>query len=245
MTEAEWLASKVPQKLREHLATVGASDRKMRLFAASACRRASDWIRFPFLFEALDVLERYADSQATSDELVEANASADEVVEYHPRFSESDEADGVLDAVYAAAQAIAQATCNDPVGEDQPTYFDRLYDTIMHVAETAAYGRSEEVNDGVNALAAQIAEYEALAGLMKCVFGNPFRPVAVNPSWLTSTVLALAGGIYEERAFDRLPILADALMDAGCDDEQVLTHCRDAGPHVRGCWVVDLLLGKA
>ncbi len=54
----------------------------------------------------------------------------------------------------------------------------------------------------------------------------------------------LAGGIYDEGAFDRLPILADALLDAGCEDKQLLGHCRGPGPHVRGCWVVDLVLGK-
>jgi hypothetical protein len=68
--------------------------------------------------------------------------------------------------------------------------------------------------------------------------------VSADPSWLTPTVLSLAQGIYEGRAFDRLPILADALQDAGCDNEDVLDHCRGPGPHVRGCWVVDLVLGK-
>ncbi len=75
-------------------------------------------------------------------------------------------------------------------------------------------------------------------------FGNPFRPVALDPAWCTSTVVALARGIYDERAFDRMPILADALQDAGCDSADVLTHCRGPGPHARGCWVVDLVLGK-
>ena len=82
------------------------------------------------------------------------------------------------------------------------------------------------------------------AKLLKDLFGNPFRPVTADPSWLTSTVVALANGIYTDRAFDRLPILADALQDAGCDDEEVLNHCRSEGLHVRGCWVVDLLTGR-
>lgn len=81
--------------------------------------------------------------------------------------------------------------------------------------------------------------------LLHDIFGNPFRPVALDRTWLTSDVLALAGGIYAERAFDRMPILADALQDAGCTNDDVLTHCRDTQlAHVRGCWVVDLLLGK-
>ncbi|MBP3959963.1 hypothetical protein J8F10_32375 [Gemmata sp. G18] len=73
---------------------------------------------------------------------------------------------------------------------------------------------------------------------------TPFRPVALDPAWLTSTVVALAQGIYDGGAFDRLPILADALQDAGCDSKDVLGHCRGPGPHARGCWVVDLLLNK-
>lgn len=81
--------------------------------------------------------------------------------------------------------------------------------------------------------------------MLREVFGNPFRPVVPDPTWLTSDVLLLVRGIYDERAFDRMPILADALQDAGCDNEEVLSHCRGTGPHVRGCWVVDLLLGKA
>ncbi len=85
-----------------------------------------------------------------------------------------------------------------------------------------------------------------LSDQIRDIFGNPFRPVACDPEWLTSDVLALARGIYDDRAFDRMPILADALQDAGCDNDEVLNHCRDPNQiHVRGCWVVDLLLGKS
>ena len=82
------------------------------------------------------------------------------------------------------------------------------------------------------------------AHLLGDVFGNPFRPVAFDPAWRSSTVASLAEAIYAERAFDRLPILADALEDAGCTSSDVLEHCRQPGEHVRGCWVVDLVLGK-
>jgi hypothetical protein len=82
------------------------------------------------------------------------------------------------------------------------------------------------------------------AQVLRDVFGNPFRPVALDPRWRTADVLGLARGIYEDRASDRLPLLADALMDAGCDSDEILNHCRSDGPHVRGCWVVDLVLGK-
>jgi hypothetical protein len=82
-------------------------------------------------------------------------------------------------------------------------------------------------------------------GLLHDIFGPlPFRPVTLDSSWLTSTVTSLAQAIYDERAFDRMPILGDALEDAGCDNASMLEHCRSGGEHVRGCWVVDLVLGK-
>jgi hypothetical protein len=77
--------------------------------------------------------------------------------------------------------------------------------------------------------------------LIRDLFGNPFQPVRVNPLWLTPVVIALARGVYEDRAFDRLPILADALEEAGCDNAAILSHCREPGEHVRGCWVLDLV----
>ena len=83
-----------------------------------------------------------------------------------------------------------------------------------------------------------------ISTIFRDIFGNPFRPITLNPSWLTSTVVSLANGIYTERAFDRMPILADAFQDAGCDNEDILNHCRQPAEHVRGCWVIDLILGK-
>jgi hypothetical protein len=85
--------------------------------------------------------------------------------------------------------------------------------------------------------------------LLRCVFGNPFRPSAVLPAavlaWSDRAVRRIAGAIDAEQAFDRMPILADALLDAGCDDEELMTHLRSPGPHVRGCWALDLVLGKS
>ncbi len=77
------------------------------------------------------------------------------------------------------------------------------------------------------------------------LFGNPFRPVSFSPSWRTDTAVTLARTMYESREFSAIPILADALQDAGCDSEDILAHCRDTSlTHVRGCWVTDLVLGK-
>ncbi len=82
------------------------------------------------------------------------------------------------------------------------------------------------------------------ARMFRDVVGNPFRSVAFSPSWRTDTAVGLARQVYEGRDFSAMPILADTLQDAGCDNTDVLDHCRDPSPHVRGCWVVDLLLDK-
>jgi hypothetical protein len=95
------------------------------------------------------------------------------------------------------------------------------------------------------------AERQQQVILLRCIFGNPFRPLAIDPAWRTPPVLALARSAYEERTLPegtldagRLAVLADALEEAGCDNEEVLAHLRRPGPHVRGCLVIDLVLGK-
>jgi hypothetical protein len=92
-------------------------------------------------------------------------------------------------------------------------------------------------------------EHKAVCDALRDVIGNPFRSqqpiLPAVLAWNDSCVLRIAQGIYDDRDFDRLPILHDALLDAGCDNDDILAHCRGAGPHVRGCWVIDLLLGKA
>lgn len=88
------------------------------------------------------------------------------------------------------------------------------------------------------------SELEPIASLVRDIVGRPSSLVTPDPDWLTSTVTQLAAAIYQDRAFDSLPILADALEDAGCDNSDILAHCRGPEKHVRGCWVIDLLLGK-
>ncbi|VTR93434.1 Uncharacterized protein (Fragment) OS=uncultured bacterium PE=4 SV=1 [Gemmata massiliana] len=84
----------------------------------------------------------------------------------------------------------------------------------------------------------------AQVALLRDIFGNPFHPTPFSPEWRTATAVALASQMYESRDFGAMPILADALQDAGCDNTDVLNHCREPGVHVRGCWVVDLVLDK-
>jgi hypothetical protein len=84
--------------------------------------------------------------------------------------------------------------------------------------------------------------------LLRDVFGNPFRPIALDPAWLTwhdGLLVSMARQMCESRDFSDMPILADALEETGCSNQDILGHCRSGGEHVRGCWVVDLLLGKS
>lgn len=91
-------------------------------------------------------------------------------------------------------------------------------------------------------------EFEAQCSILRDIILYPQRPLpTIAPSWLTwndATIPKLAQVIYDDRRFEDMPILTDALMDAGCHDEDILSHCRSAGPHVKGCWLLDLLLGK-
>jgi len=88
------------------------------------------------------------------------------------------------------------------------------------------------------------AQRAAQVRFLRCIFGNPFCPVTGDPGWRTSAVLMLARAVYEERACAWMPILADALEEAGCAAQALLDHLREPGLHVRGCWPVDLVLGR-
>jgi hypothetical protein len=124
------------------------------------------------------------------------------------------------------------------------------YLNLAHIGQQILWPTNLSPIEATDQFAAEVrrimggGERLAQCEIIRCVFANPFRPVAFHPRWRTADVVGVARGIYEDRAFDRLPLLADALMDAGCADDQVPSHCRSDGPHVRGCWVVDLVLGK-
>ncbi len=108
----------------------------------------------------------------------------------------------------------------------------------LATSEMVALGAHRRSYDG-------LLEKRAHCKLFREVFGNPFRPVAFSSSWRTDTAVSLARTMYESREFGAMPILADALQDAGCDNADILDHCRDTAlTHVRGCWVVDLVLGR-
>jgi hypothetical protein len=197
-----------------------ASDRKLRLFAVACCRRIWGWIAHEECRQAILVSEQYADGETT---LQECDAAGDAV---------SLISDTSTDFVVVASScAVGWATSTGPEEWDAATW------SLLSAMESAAYHAALVHED-------QSPEQAEQADCLRDIFGNPFRPVVVDPVWLTFTVVALAKGIDSDRASDRMPILADALQDAGCNNADILHHCRSEEPHVRGCWVVDLLLGK-
>jgi hypothetical protein len=99
-----------------------------------------------------------------------------------------------------------------------------------------------------NVLPGWSVEHRAWPNLLRDIFGNPFRPIALTPAWLTwhdGLLVSMARRMYDSRDFSDMPVLADALEEAGCDHADILAHCRQPGEHVRGCWVVDAILGKS
>jgi hypothetical protein len=120
---------------------------------------------------------------------------------------------------------------------DDFTYqFATLLDTQLFAP--ANREQAKQMHQHVESREGRLTDY------VRELFGNPFRPVTFSPEWRTDTAVSLARQMYEARDFSAMPILADALQDAGCDNDDILDHCRGTDPHVRGCWVVDLVLGK-
>ncbi len=231
MTEEEWLACEDPNKMRHYF--IVESDRKWRLFACACMRRV--WSLFPDdrSRRAVEISELFADGLATSAELSEAfNHAQDAALHWYGGAEEVPDSCAIL------------AAC----GVDVSSKFRPPNGIPEHCAAAVAeveieYAAPHDAGEAVEwALASERAEQ---ANLARDIFGNPFRPVAFDPAWRTDTAVSLARGMYDSRDFGAMPILADALQDAGCEDEQVLMHCREPGPHVRGCWVCDLVLGKA
>ncbi len=229
MTEEEWPTAVEPWGMLTFVSE-GASKRKLRLFTCACCRQVLNPFIPRLVERALSAAEAYADREITVETL-----------------------DRVSDLVGAAIGPARAADVRDRTG-----YLSHLLDAVaaacwasdeMDGASDAALATARAAADiPWPATGARPPEFaDELANqteLLRDIFGNPFRSVEFHLEWFTSDVLALARGIYADRAFDRMPILADALQDAGCDDDDILTHCREAREHARGCWVVDLLLGK-
>jgi hypothetical protein len=196
--------------------------RKLRLFLVACCHRLRRWIPGRLVPAAVQVAERFADGAATTADL----QAAMEGVERRCRR---------LRGSSRAASIVVAFACPPVIDE---------YGLARSMRAVC------EAERGVPS-AAPVPEHRALAALLHEVFGDPFRPVTPDPSWRTPDVLALAQATYQERALPagtlepaRLLLLADALEDAGCTKAEILDHLRSDGPHVRGCWAVDVCLGK-
>jgi hypothetical protein len=218
VTEAEWLNTENQLDQLKYVRGK-ASERKLRLFACAVVRCAWKWLIRKRNRQAVETAERFADGLATEAELKEARGRA----------------------------------------FDNYQAWGERYDTLRNANITYALQRSFLVTGDDAWKAADFVLAEACnrgeCDLLRDVFGNPFRPApAVDPAWLTwrgGTVPQLARAVYDERRLPegtldpaRLAVLADALEDASCVDPE-LRHLRGPGPHARGCWAVDLLLGKS
>ena len=236
MAEEEWLRCPHPEYMVAALRGE-TSERKLRLLAVALCGRVEHLMADDGSRRAVRVAERYADDRSDGHQLAEAEASARRARDAAFVRWEADTGSDTPPAGvgYWAADA---ALCAVNGGA-----FDGVRGAVSAAGMALAWSEDESLVAGPD----HWPGFE-LTGpwpqVIRDVLGNPFRPVALDPSWLTPAVTAIAHSIYDERAFDRMQGLADALEEAGCTDDEVLTHCRGGGDHVRGCWVVDLLLGK-
>jgi hypothetical protein len=230
MTEAEWLVCTDPTPMLDFLQGKG-TVRKWRLCGVASCRRIWHFLPDEESRKAVESTELYADEAITNRQMAIVQSQVMGWRERH-HFNPT-----IVNQRAAVVGQLAKLLA-------RPTMRTKTVRAEMRQVIGAAF-RMQALETPPEQRRRYMAERRVeQAALLRDIFGNPFRPVTLNPAWRTSNVTALAQSIYDEKAFDRLPILADALEDSGCDNQDVLNHCRQPGEHVRGCWVVDLVLGK-
>jgi len=260
--ESEWLACTDPTPMLEFLRGKAsdrkvrlfrcASDRKVRLFGCATVRRAWHAIPETGSFRHLVELgELYADGMIGRDELASGRREAE--LAYTATMTMAHQGRRWT-LIRMGMFVILETTRGWPY-----PLVERVQDLVGQSANDTDAARKAPAGEEVQAaraawsaaLQARNSEREAQSGLLRDLFSNPFRPVSFAPVWRTPTVTALATAAYEDRVLpvgtldnDRLAVLADALEDAGCDNADILTHLRSPGPHVRGCWPLDLLLAR-
>jgi hypothetical protein len=224
MNEATWLACEDPVRMLKFLRRK-TSDRKLRLCACACCRH----IAYLVIAEgkrAIEVAEDFADGRAGHDQLSAARLELEPYIkngpEYVPWLATAESAYEAASEVAGAVSSCAAEAVEIAVEASGPE-------------SVSSFGTTDESRSKADSVCVEA---------LRCIFGSPFRKVKFNKKWRTDTALALAGQMYESRDFATMPILADALQDAGCDNADILDHCRDRGAHVLGCWVIDLVLGK-
>ncbi|MFL5339913.1 MAG: hypothetical protein ACJ8F7_07170 [Gemmataceae bacterium] len=211
------------------------TDRKPRLFACAACRYFWSKLTDERGRRAVEVAERFADKNAEEAEIRAARAQASQMLEEWTRAGDH----------LITLERVRRSSSPDRAAIDLVLW------AVGESQDGQALERGSSSLGRINvleSLAVITADRFQLARLLRDLFGNPYRPSTLDPAWLAwrdSTAVKLAQTIYDDRRFDLLPILADALHAAGCCDDAILDHCRGPGPHVRGCWVVNLLLGKS
>lgn len=246
LDEAEWKVCDSPA-IRLRYVCTRTTERKLRLYFCSGCRRQTHLYYRDGSFKYLTTGENYAEGLASDEERhwAEYGAEAstfgyDFDVDFWNRYP--GEGSAVVQSLVKIG-ALEETALNGGEWIVHETVRTRL----LHAAVLLEFALSRLTHRPFGSRIAFPLNGPDWPGcwLSDCVFGNPFRPVVTDPAWLTTTVQSIASYIYQDRAFDRLPILADALEEIGCTNADVLLHCRQPGEHVRGCWVVDLMLGKA
>jgi hypothetical protein len=251
MTEAEWLACGEPKKMLEFL--MGRpSTRKFRLFAVACCRKITPlMLKSKLGYRAVVIAEKLADGLPVVENIAEfrdrlAIEDYDFArIDHGPHTTKEDY------VIYYAAGAACYALEDEGhfLGKVAKDYGEPGILQVPHQAAlAAAHWERKTSRHGLKESGFR-RELRGIIPIVHEIFGNPFRPPpplpAVSLDWNDGTVRRIAQAIYEERAFDRLPILADALEEAGCTDADILNHCRQPGEHVRGCWVIDLIRGAS
>ncbi len=223
MTHDQWLRCATDPTWMINAIRNRVSARKLRLFAVACAQQVFPHVLTPFrapIMDMLEMAERYAEGNATAAELL--------AIQNVFRFNEDTRVgyEVCVQDAHAAARRTLQEAPNVVLRSDQGEVLHRL-------------------RDPYEADALREAEQSKQTTLARCIFGNPLKKFTFSVNWCTTNTVALAQRIYDERDFTLLPILADALQDAGCDDERFLGHCHAPGPHARGCWGVDRLLGRS
>jgi hypothetical protein len=245
MTEAEWLTCTDPDPMLDFLGE-GASLRKHRLFAVACCRRV--WPLLPSARGRLwvEIAEFLADGRPVEGDLEAERHEHWEAFQHIDGFRRERENNIRWHALLAAQGAIQDADTFLGKRGVRRELLRPHYHAAWAVAHWHRPGDTVEYNQ--QHLADELARQ---APLLRDIFGNTFCPVVLDPALLTTAVVSLARAAYEERALPtgeldrtRLTVLADALEEAGCTQQAMLDHLRRPGPHVRGCWPVDLILAK-
>jgi hypothetical protein len=244
MMRTEWLVCIDPDEMLRALgceenwvSKSQLTDRQLRLFACACCREVWSLLREPEQ-DLVGALESLADGLIHWPDVVSVRLRAFRLWEERP----------LAEPAYGSAAAATSAAA-DAYSEFGVVRSARL------AASAAARRRAGLLGLGAAAEKCRQGDLEAASrlerahqcDLLRDLVGDRGRPLTIEAPWLTwkdATVLKLAEAIYDDRAYDRLPILADALEDAGCPSAELLAHLRGPGPHARGCHALDALLGK-